>query len=223
MGRLRQKETGTSQIEKRLLASNLALYVVYPYAFPGGMMNEMSSRPDNLPWSELLPGSNPARAMPVRMQKAFAYWNSLRRGRPMPSRPDLDPLDIAPLLSTVVLVDVIHSVVGVQMPDERAAADFRFRLVGTEVAARSARDYTGMRLADIPHMAPGSQFWQKRQDVVRSRRPLFSTTAYIGPDQAVRSCCDLLMPLSEDNDVVNMIFCFVSFETERRGFSHCRF
>jgi hypothetical protein len=78
--------------------------------------------------------------MPARIQKAFAYWNSLRRGRLIPSRRDSDPFDITPLLSTVVVVDVIHNVDGVQLPDEKAAVEFRFRLVGTEVAARLARD-----------------------------------------------------------------------------------
>ena len=100
-----------------------------------------------------------------------------------------------------------------------AGFDLRFRLVGTGVAARSARDYTGRRLADIPHMAPGTPFWQHRETVVRGRRPLYSTPSYVGPAKRIRSCHNLLMPLSENGDLVNMIFLLASFEQTGVDFS----
>ncbi|WP_169789523.1 PAS domain-containing protein, partial [Skermanella aerolata] len=97
-------------------------------------------------------------SMPLRIRQGFSYWQGLRRGRLMPARRDVDPLDIGALLPNVVLLDVIHQPAKEQDQGSSAGLDFRFRLVGTDVAARSARDYTGRRLADIPHMAPGTLF-----------------------------------------------------------------
>ena len=137
----------------------------------------------------------------------------------MPARHDVDPLDLKALLPNVVLLDVIHQPATERVQGVSAGLDLRFRLVGTEVAARSTRDYTGRRLADIPHMAPGTLFWQHREAVVRCRKPLYSTPSYVGPAKEIRSCHNLLMPLSEDDDRVNMIFCLASFEPARTGVS----
>lgn len=41
----------------------------------------------------------------VRLQRLFDYWNSKRRGRLMPSRGDIDPLEIGWALPYIFLVD----------------------------------------------------------------------------------------------------------------------
>ncbi|EWY36124.1 hypothetical protein N825_29655 [Skermanella stibiiresistens SB22] len=155
--------------------------------------------------------------MPPRMRQAFGYWHRIRAGRPMPSRADLDPLDIPSLLSNMVLVDVIHlpAKSGSPPPLERGpSVDFQFRLIGTEIASRSAHDYTGRRFDDIPHMAAGTPFWRRHEDVVSQKRPLFGALPYVGPDRTVRTCHNLLAPLSRDGTVVNMILTFVTFGLE---------
>lgn len=185
------------------------------FNYADAMVNVFSDPTDELLVSELALSPGALLAMPRRIREGFSYWQDLRRGRLMPARRDIDPLDIRALLPNVVLLDVIQ-----QPGDERdqgppAGLDFRFRLVGTEVAARSARDYTGRHLADIPHMAPGTLFWRHRESVVRSRKPLYSTPSYVGPVKEIRSCHNLLMPLSDDDDRVNMIFCLATFEPTR--------
>ena len=196
------------------------LYLPFNFSNYAEAMTSVSSDPtDELLVSALGLSAGALLSMPQKIRQGFFYWHSLKRGRLMPARHDVDPLDLKALLPNVILLDVIH-----QPADERdqgslAGLDFRFRLVGTEVAARSARDYTGRRLADIPHMAPGTLFWQHREAVVRCRKPLYSTPSYVGPAKEIRSCHNLLMPLSEDGDRVNMIFCLASFEPTRTGSS----
>src|SRR5260370_17327555 len=51
----------------------------------------------------------------------YQYWDGKRRGRLMPSRADIDPIELKPYLPQLVLLDV-----------EGEPPRFRYRLVGTE-------------------------------------------------------------------------------------------
>jgi hypothetical protein len=176
----------------------------------------MPTGKDPLPWTELLPSPDSPQAMPARMRDAFAYWHWIRQGKPMPAQTDLDPLDISLLLPNTILVDVTHLPVKswFQIRRKPTPLDFQFRLIGTDIARRSAHDYTGKRFADIPHMAVGTPFWHRHEEVVRKGRPHFSAVSYVGPDREVRSCHVLLAPMSQDGSTVNLIFSFVSFGVE---------
>ncbi len=137
-----------------------------------------------------------------RLQRALSYWESKRGSRLMPARRDLDPIDIPDLLAFVVLTDVTHD-----------PLDFRYRLVGTGVVARSADDYTGMRLADLPGKGPGSMLWELRAAVVREQRPMLDDqTPYVGPAKNVRHIREIHMPLSADGKQVDMIFSVMEFD-----------
>lgn len=68
----------------------------------------------------------------------FDYWCSKRAGRIAPSRQDLDPGEIAPLLTLVYLVDF-------EKPDI-----FRYRLAGTDIAETFGHgNLKGLTLGDI--------------------------------------------------------------------------
>ncbi len=70
--------------------------------------------------------------------RLFDYWRSLRRGRPMPSKGDIDPLDIGWALSRIYLMDY--------RPEE----GFTYRLAGTEVASVFGHsNLKGMNLRDV--------------------------------------------------------------------------
>src|SRR5215471_13459596 len=74
-----------------------------------------------------------------RLKRLFAYWCAAKRGRRMPARRDLDPLDFPYALGYVMLVDVL-----------REPLRFRVRLHGTEITRRVFYDLTGKLLDDIP-------------------------------------------------------------------------
>jgi hypothetical protein len=137
-----------------------------------------------------------------RLRAAFDYWSGKRHGRPMPSRRDLDPCDIPQLLPHIVLVDVQHE----------PTLDFRYRLIGSAVLDRMAEDLNGLFMSEIPHQRRGTAFWNNYAMVAEGRRPRFVDVTYVGPDQRVRGVQDMLMPLSNDGDKVNMIFAAVEFE-----------
>ncbi len=127
------------------------------------------------------------------------YWEERRRDRGLPSRADIDPLDIPDLLPQVFLVNVT-----------RAPLDFRYRLLGTQIVRHSAADYTGKSLRDLPEQCPPSRIWSLFQRVVEERRPWSAEVPYVYiPGKFVEM---LATPLSDDGTQVNMIFGVVQFD-----------
>ena len=114
-------------------------------------------------------------ALGPRGEIALAYWQSLRRGRKMPARADLDPVEIPTTLPGALLVDVLDD-----------PLDFRFRLVGADVDAIVGRRFRGVRFSEIPHMARGNRVFAQYAQVAETARPLWSEIAYIGADPFVR-------------------------------------
>ena len=135
------------------------------------------------------------------LRQALAYWESKRRGRPMPARRDLDPIEIPRLLPWVLLIDVL-----------RDPLDFRYRLIGTEVVAVSRDDFTGTRFSDLPGKGSDSVIWDNCLTVVRSKAPFSRRPPYVGPRDDVHSGQNLLMPLSSDGEQVDMIFQLIAFQ-----------
>jgi hypothetical protein len=139
-----------------------------------------------------------------RLRDAFAYWDGKRAGRTMPSRADIDPIDIPALLRFVMLIDVIAE-----------PPDFRYRLIGTGIRNISRADYTGRRFSEVSGKGPGSVVWEACAEVVRTRAPVSEPSPYVGPEKALRDCENVLLPLSDDPTCVTMILKVVSFEVPR--------
>ena len=119
----------------------------------------------------------------------------------MPRRRDIDPVEIPRLLPYIMLIDVLRE------PD-----DFRYRLIGTEVRSISRRDYTGLRFSEVPGKGSGSVVWENCVEVVRSKTPFSRSPPYVGPEEYLQRCENLLLPLSEKDDEVNVIMQVISFE-----------
>jgi len=139
-----------------------------------------------------------------RFQQALAYWQSKLSGRAMPSRRDIDPVDIPRLLPYLMLLDVLPE-----------PLDFRYRLIGTEVRAVLAQDYTGRLLSELPGKGKGSVVWDNCEQVVLARAPITRSPPYVGPDRDLRRCKNLLLPLSENGSDVSMIVMVADFERSR--------
>jgi hypothetical protein len=139
-----------------------------------------------------------------RLRDAFAYWDRKRAGRAMPSRADIDPIEIPALLPFLMLIDVIA-----------APPDFRYRLIGTAICNISKADYTGRRFSQVSGKGPGSVVWGACAEVVRTRAPVSEAPPYVGPEKGLRGCENVLLPLSDDPTRVTMILKAVSFEVLR--------
>ena len=127
------------------------------------------------------------------LRALYDYWERSRPGGRLPGRQHLDPLDIPDLLPNVLLIDVL------------SRDDFRFRLVGTALAARIGRDTTGLSIIEA---YPNADWEKIRPDylyVLDRRRPCLRWTAVTdirGKRQAYQR---LLLPLASDGEHVDMI------------------
>ena len=86
-----------------------------------------------LPLSEFAPQDQ-------KLGEAYAYWQSKRRDGLLPSRRDIDILDLRPLMGWTHLVDTTSS----------TPAEYRYRLVGTAVRIEATQDFKDFRLGDYP-------------------------------------------------------------------------
>lgn len=62
-----------------------------------------------------------------KLIKLFDYWNSLRNGRLMPSRSDINPVDLAFMLGWILLIEIYPD------PTGQEPFLFRYRLSGAEL------------------------------------------------------------------------------------------
>lgn len=149
------------------------------------------------------PSEAPATRKSDVIDRVLAYWHRLRGERAMPTRADLNPLDIPKLLSSVILMDVQHD-----------PLDFRYRLIGTEIDRICNRNYKGMRLSELPDKASPNPIWLHHQETVETRAPVCRDLSYVGPDGDVRRIAHCLMPFSSDGRTVDHIL--VAVDIERR-------
>jgi hypothetical protein len=109
----------------------------------------------------------------VLLEQLQAYWDGKRAGRDIPTRADIDPVDIPRLLPYLVMVDVEYG------PDG-ALADFRYRLWGQHIIDHNRRSLAGRRLSDLLSLNPHQQrFIALYTRVVQERRPIFDAVTYI--------------------------------------------
>ena len=133
-------------------------------------------------------------------RQALEYWIKIRGSQAMPSRADLDPIDIRQILPNVVLLDVASDPV-----------DFRYRLIGTKIVSQLNNDHTGKWMSEIPHQKPPSTIWSSCETVVTQKLPMTTEIPYTGRNKDFAVSEDILMPLSADGVSVNMLFVVIDF------------
>ena len=85
----------------------------------------------------------------------------------MPSRGDIDPIEIPKLLPHVQLIEAVG---------ER----FRYRLIGTALAQAFGRDYTGAYPEDVSNAARAEAVCRIYRLVQEKRQPVFLRSSYVG-------------------------------------------
>ena len=131
------------------------------------------------------------------------YWNEKRGTRFAPARADIDPLELRGHLGNLFLVDVLAG------PD-----DFRFRLIGTNIARAIGRDSTGKTVyqavgADCPEVA--RQICGVYARVAAEKQPVYTRGRMTWASQGPLGYEALHLPLSQDGQVVNMILAELLF------------
>jgi hypothetical protein len=129
------------------------------------------------------------------LKQLYAYWLAKKGTRRAPSRADIDPLEIAPLLPYVALVDV-----------ERAPLRFRYRLIGTEIVRNVGDDFTGRYLDSFTRLSNRDAMAAEFACVADTAEPAVSLWDYSRADGRHVRYERLVLPLMGDGATVDMLF-----------------
>ena len=137
------------------------------------------------------------------------YWVSKLKGRRMPSRADIIPAELTPQLPQILLADVLED-----------GNDFRYRLVGTRLTRYFPIGATGKTFTEA--LAPfGAATVAGTIAVYRSIVNERQAALIKGPGeyyhQDAKTFEAVLMPLSDDDVHVTMIFGAFEFELKKNA------
>jgi hypothetical protein len=128
-----------------------------------------------------------------RLHRFLAYLEGKRGGRELAARRDIDPLEFSYILGNVVLLDVLHG-----------PLRFRYRLIGSILAAQAGYDLTGRFVDDHPDAEYRAYVAARYTETVTSRRPTGGYHDFVMNRTPKRYQC-LRVPLSDDGQTINMI------------------
>lgn len=131
------------------------------------------------------------------VRAAYAYWDRKRGGRQMPRRADIDPVELKPYLSNLLIVDVL--------PDPWR---FRYRLIGTRNVAFRGRDTTGQDVADGLVGGDRNQILALYRYVAETGGCLYDFAPLRSENGRYLSDESLYLPLSEDGHTVSQILVY---------------
>jgi hypothetical protein len=133
------------------------------------------------------------------IRQVLEYWEQKCAGRRMPSRADIDPLDLSHLLPQISLVDVVD--------DQRR---YVYRLVGTKDVAIRGYDPTGRSVLEAFFASSAEEALKNYDTVCSTRAPLYVVDPFQSVDRFI-SEEDLFLPLSNDGQTVNMVMIFSAY------------
>jgi hypothetical protein len=131
----------------------------------------------------------------------FAYWSGKRGKRRMPSRADIDPVELRGLVNNIALYDVVEP-----------GPIYRVRLVGSDIVEFDGRNTAGERVGAGRPPKLVEQITAMLTSIVTSRTPRFRTgMVYWHRDKSYRRFQSCFLPLSPNDGTVNMILNAVAF------------
>ena len=127
------------------------------------------------------------------LRQLYAYWDERRRGRLMPARRDLDPVEFRFVLGHILLIDVLYD-----------PLRFRFRLHGSELVFRAGYDMTGKMVEELRRPENRAVLVRRCQELVRSPVPFAQRSERVVDGRMMRYEV-VWLPLSEDGERVTML------------------
>ena len=141
-----------------------------------------------------------------RLESLYGHWLGKRRGRRMPARADIDPLEIpADTWPHTMLLDVVW---------ERSRPRFRYRRVG-EIFWRGGREPTGMFIDEVLPETAGYRRYVVGiyEEMARRSCAIYSENSFTLAGRALPMVTRRVsLPLSTDGEVVNMVLAGHVFE-----------
>ena len=138
-----------------------------------------------------------------RLKRLYEYWCSVRGGRRMPARRDIDPLDFPYVLGNLMLIEV-----------RRDPLRLWVRLHGTEMVARARYDLTHKFLDELPISEFRDYTIARCRELVAAPQPMWVEHDRELDGRIFRYQA-LWLPLSDDDSTVSMLMCALFYDDAR--------
>ena len=134
----------------------------------------------------------------------YDYWESLCGSRQMPSRKDINPVQVPRgYLPNIMLIDVLHD------PQR-----YRYRLVGSNIVTATGENRTGRFFAEVRFFQDHPGVLPQYETIVRTRQPLYSLEPFTNFNtQSAYEVDRLILPLSNDGQRVDTLLVLFQFNT----------
>ena len=136
------------------------------------------------------------------IQELNFYWRARCAGDRLPSRQDIDPVDIANLLPTVYLIDIAR---------ETTASRFRFRLLGDVITEKFQRNSTGKWLDEIYDAEFYHRISTDYLDIIRTKQPSYAVLNMPVAGREYIQYERLVCPLASDGQTVDSLVGVIGF------------
>lgn len=137
-------------------------------------------------------------------RRLYRHWLEKRGGRRMPSRQDIDPLELRDVLGDLGLLDVEPG--GSGEPQR-----FRYRLIGTNMVEFFGRDFTGEYVEESKTGEYARKLGELYRDCAAHRVPMYWQGVFEYQNRTHWRVRRLLLPLSTDGETVDMILFSTTF------------
>ncbi|MCZ4279626.1 PAS domain-containing protein [Kiloniella laminariae] len=132
-----------------------------------------------------------------KIRAFYEFYCSKKQGRSMPERKDFDPIEMKQFLPGITLVDV-----------DQKTGDFTYRLVGTGEVTKRGNDPTGKLVRDHFH----GDLWAETEEnylyVCKCKSFIFDQLDEEWDSGLQLHDEVLFLPLSNDDNLVNMVMLF---------------
>lgn len=125
--------------------------------------------------------------------RALAYWRAKRGERLLPSRADIDPLDLSVDLPRVMMAEVSHD-----------PLEFRYRVAGTGTFRVHGEELTGKHARDLQPPEFGALIHGHYCECVARRAPMLHLIQLNTGDVAT-SYARIILPLSSDGQAIDRL------------------
>ncbi len=149
-----------------------------------------------------------------KTQALFDYWSSMRNGKALPRKTDINPLRIPKLLPNLGLIEV----------DRSQGVRFRIKLYGTNAVEVAREERTGKFLEDIAQNLSAEtratiiDRWQQAcLRAYETRLPHFTVGRRKDPERSFHIVHTAVLPLSADGNQVDHILGLIVTENDIEG------
>jgi hypothetical protein len=153
----------------------------------------------------LLPGS--LESYNPRLARLHDYWIRKCDGRPLPSRADIEPLEMKEWLGNLLLAEFFNGL-----------DNYRVRLDGSNLIGYGGKDRTGKGSEVLTSAEEKNLISLQYQPVLDSAQPAYYETQFVNSEGRYLREQKLLLPLSDDGSVVNMVLAGIYYRDLKKRF-----